>query len=195
MNPNQYIKTGSDESYTYPNLVKIIIPYIEKFKQKIGKDNITIWCPFDLERDIVVNGIRYYQSNYVKIFKEQGYNVIASHILTGQDFFEYEPDEEWDVIISNPPFKNKALFFKRALSFNKPFALVSTASWFNDGGINNVFKDYQDNFAIIVPNRRAKFFNNKGEVIGKQPSFKAIYYCYKFVDKGIYFVELEKEVM
>ena len=193
MNINQLIKTGGDESYTYPNLVRILIPFIEQFKQKLNKQNITIWCPFDLENDIEVNNIKYYASNYVKIFKEQGYKVISSHILTGQDFFEYEPNEDWDIIISNPPFKNKVKFFKRALSFNKPFALVSSASWLNDGGVNKVFKNYQNYLALIIPNRRARFFNNDKKVIGDRPSFKAIYYCYKFIDKGLYFVDIEKE--
>jgi len=28
----------------------------------------------------------------------------------GKDFFEYEP-ENWDIIVINPPFKNKKSFF------------------------------------------------------------------------------------
>ena len=196
MNKNQYKKTGSDESYTYHSLVKIILPFIEEFMKKKGiknKKDLTIWCPFDLKEDIVYNGIQMFRSNYVDIFEKEGYNIIATHIATGQDFFKYEPEEKWDLIISNPPFSGKRKIMERALSFNKPFALISTAIWFNDSGINKVFGKVQERFSIIVPNRRAKFFKHNQEAIGNQPSFKSIYYCYKFTDKGVYFVEMEKE--
>jgi len=195
MNVNQYKFTGNDESYTYPELVEIILPFLEKFRERIqkNKSELTIWCPFDLREDLTINGITYFKSNYVDILENNNYKVIASHILTGQDFFNYEPDEKWDIIISNPPFKNKRLFFERALSFNKPFALISMASWLNDSGVNNVFGDYENKLSLIIPNRRAKFFNNNKECIGKQPSFKSIYYCYDFMDKGIYFTNMKKE--
>ena len=50
---------------------------------------------------------------------------IRDSIVTGQDFFDYEPDK-WDVMVSNPPFTNKRKYFERALSFGKPFALIMT---------------------------------------------------------------------
>ena len=179
MTPAQYIKTGSDESYTYPNLVKVIKPFIDKFAASRG-GNITIWCPFDKE-----------WSNYVKLFKEWGYNVIHSHIDDGKDFFTYQPEESWDIIVSNPPFKNKALFFTRALSFNKPFALVAPVTWLNDGTPNKLFMD--SGVELIIPNRRAKFFNTEGNVIGNRPSFKSVYFCKWLCTKEINFVDMEKE--
>lgn len=41
-----------------------------------------------------------------------------------QDFYEYEPKEKWDIIISNPPFKGKHRLLARLLEFNKPWALI-----------------------------------------------------------------------
>lgn len=76
-----------DEFYTPRFAVEPLLKYIPKDK--------IIWCPFDTE-----------DSNYVKVFKENGYKVIYSHISTGQDFFYYEPDE-YDIIVSNPPFSIK----------------------------------------------------------------------------------------
>ena len=38
--------------------------------------------------------------------KELGYKVARSSLQEGQDFFEFEPDE-WDIIVSNPPFSLK----------------------------------------------------------------------------------------
>lgn len=51
-----------------------------------------MWCPFDTE-----------QSLFVKTFRLFGYQVIATHISAGYDFFKTEPPE-CDYIISNPPY-------------------------------------------------------------------------------------------
>ena len=96
----------------------------------LPKDKI-IWCPFDKE-----------DSEFVKVLTEQGYKVVYSHIENGQDFYTYEP-EEWDILVSNPPFTNKRQIFERALSFSKPFALIMSNTWLNDSAPKQVFKDKQ----------------------------------------------------
>ena len=35
------------------------------------------------------------RKEYVKVFKEEGYKVIASHIDEGKNFFFYEPEEDY----------------------------------------------------------------------------------------------------
>ena len=77
----------SDEKYT-PRYA--VLPIIKYLSQKAR-----VWCPFDTEH-----------SEFVLALKEHKFKVVHSHICTGQDFFEYEP-ERWDVIVSNPPFSNK----------------------------------------------------------------------------------------
>lgn len=84
----------SDEVYTPDYAVKPILKFL--------KPDSVIWCPFDTE-----------DSEYVKIFKEAGYKVIYSHIGNGQNFFEFEPKEDYDVIISNPPFSIKDAILNR----------------------------------------------------------------------------------
>jgi len=188
MHPSQILKMKSDdENYTPPSLIMPILKELANFKKRKGLDNVTIWCPFDLEKTLKIDGVIYPKSLYVKIFRDFGYNVIASHILTGQDFFEYEPLEHYDVIISNPPFKNKRLFFERAILFKKPFALVSIATWLNDNGVNNVFKDID--LQLLIPNNRVSFFTSEGYKKSR-PSFKSIYYCYDFLDKPIKFCDV-----
>ena len=90
----------SDEKYTPRYAVLPIIKYLSR--------RATIWCPFDTEH-----------SEFVLTLKEHRFKVVHSHICTGQDFFKYEP-ERWDVIVSNPPFSNKAAVFGRCLGFGKP---------------------------------------------------------------------------
>jgi hypothetical protein len=52
--------------------------------------------------------------------------VVASDILTGQNFFDYEP-EVWDCLITNPPFSIKDKWLKRCYELGKPFALILPA--------------------------------------------------------------------
>lgn len=85
-----HTSTGkNDECWTERYAVEPLLKYLEPFRDKI------IWCPFDTE-----------ESEFVKVFKENGYNVVFSHIWNGQDYFTYEPDK-WDLLISNPPFTGK----------------------------------------------------------------------------------------
>ena len=96
--------SDNDEMYTPMYAVDNIIKYIPKDKK--------IWCPFDKE-----------WSAFVQSFKRGGYSVVRSHIDDGQDFFEYEPDE-YDVIVSNPPFSIKDKILERLYELNKPFAVL-----------------------------------------------------------------------
>ena len=104
-----WLKTGSfnekDEYYTPSILVKPIIKYV--------KEKSTVWCPFDTEN-----------SEFVILLREAGHTVIATHIWNGQDFFSYEPKENYDYIISNPPFTKKLEVLERLYKLNKPFAIV-----------------------------------------------------------------------
>ena len=98
------VNGGRDEYYTPQYAVLPIIKYLPK--------DAVVWCPFDTPN-----------SEFVLALQEHGFKVEYSHIITGQDFYKYEP-EHWDIILSNPPFTGKAEIFKRCLSFNKPFALL-----------------------------------------------------------------------
>ena len=49
-----------------------------------------------------------------------------------QSFIEANTSTFLGFIVSNPPFTNKRKYFERALSFNKPFALIMTNAWLND---------------------------------------------------------------
>ena len=100
-----YQRGGGDEQYTPRYGVEVLLPHI----QHPLKDKI-IWCPFDRE-----------DSQFVKVLTENGFKVVYSHIDYGQDFLNYEP-EQWDIIISNPPYKR--VYWERCLDLKKPFALL-----------------------------------------------------------------------
>jgi hypothetical protein len=160
-------KGKNDECHTLSYAVKPILKYIPK--------NAVVWCPFDKE-----------DSEFVKLISKTN-KVIFSHIDYGQDFYSYEPKEKWDCIISNPPFTNKRLIFERALSFNKPFALIMSNTWLNDSAPIKIFKD--KDLQLLMFDKRMRFRNN-GKV-EKKITFSSSYYCYKFLPKQIIFDKLE----
>jgi hypothetical protein len=159
-------KGKNDECYTERYAVEPLLDYLEPFRDKI------IWCPFDKE-----------ESEFVKVFKEYGYNVTFSHIDNQQDFFKYEPDV-WDVMISNPPFTNKTEIFKRALSFGKPFALLMNILWLNDATPVKVFKSSGRKLQLLMFDKRMEFKNQQK---GKGINFMSDYFCCDFLPEQIVF--------
>lgn len=162
-----YSKGSNDECLTLGYAVYPILKYIP--------NEWTVWCPFDKE-----------YSEFVKQIRGKGNKVIRSHISEGKDFYTYEPNEHWDCIISNPPFTRKKDIFERALSFNKPFALIMSNTWLNDAAPKKIFaeKDLQ----LLMFDKRMKFINNG--VINNKITFSSSYYCYKFLPKQIIMEEL-----
>lgn len=163
-----YSEGNNDECYTLPYGVKPIIKYIPK--------NAVVWCPFDTE-----------ESEFVKQIRANGNKVIATHISEGRNFYTFEPDEHWDCIVSNPHFSHKRETFERALSFNKPFALLMALTWLNDSAPKQLFmeKDLQ----LLMFDKRMKFKNN-GEIQNKI-TFSSAYYCWDFLPKQIIMEKLE----
>lgn len=159
-----YSKGGNDECWTPRYAVKPLLKYL--------KPDSVIWCPFDTKH-----------SEFVRVFEEAGYKVLRSSIKTGQDFFDYEPSEPYDVIISNPPFTNKKLYFERCLQLNKPFALLMTLTWLNDSAPKKLFKDRD--LQLLMFDRRIEFLSEHGEELDKKITFSSAYYCYDFLPKQI----------
>ena len=162
-----YSKGNNDECYTPDYGVEPILKYIPK--------DATVWCPFDKE-----------ESQFVIQISKQN-KVIRSHLESGQDFFDYEPDE-WDMIISNPPFTDKRKFFERALSFNKPFALIMTNTWLNDSAPKQLVKD--KDLQLLMFDKRMKFISPDGRNNDKI-TFSSSYYCWNFLPKQIIMEELK----
>lgn len=163
-----YSKGSNDECMTPDYGVVPILKYIPQ--------DAIIWCLFDKE-----------DSEFVKQIREMGNKVIATHIDNGQDFYTYEPTEHWDCIISNPPFTNKRHIFERALSFNKPFALIMSNTWLNDSAPKQLFKN--KDLQLLMFDKRMKFKNN-GEIQNKI-TFSSSYYCWNFLPKQIIMEELK----
>ena len=164
-----YSPGANDECITLSYAVKPIIKYIPK--------DYVVWCPFDTEN-----------SEFVKQISSNGNKVIYSCITTGQDFYTYEPNEQWDMIVSNPPFTNKRKIFERALSFDKPFALLMSNTWLNDSAPKQLFKDKQ--LQLLMFDKRIKFSNNG--IVNNKITFSSSYYCYNFLPKDLICEEIKE---
>lgn len=148
------------DGYLTPScLVEILLDFLPP-----KEEHITIWCPFDKE-----------ESNYVKILRNAGYEVICSHIEDGKDFFKYEP-EKWDIAISNPPFSTKLKIFERLIEFDKPFAMLMNMMCINYNEIGNLFYKAGPDIQFLIPDKKISFD-------GKTSSFCSGYVCYKFLER------------
>ena len=158
----------SDETLTPAYAVVPIIKYVDK--------NKIVWCPFDEE-----------DSEYVRLLRENGNTVIATHIFNGQNFFDYEP-EKYDVIISNPPFSIKDDILKRLNELGKPFAVLFPLPTLQGQKRFEYLKDTQ----ALIFDKRINFFKNKQtKEIQKGVAFASIYICKDFLPKDLIFEELE----
>ena len=157
MSLRQVKKDGNgDEYYTPKYVVEILLQYIDKLKIK------TIWCPCDKET-----------SEYVKTFKQNGFNVINTHIENGQDFLNYEPNEHYDAIITNPPFSLKNEFMEKCISLGKPFALLLSATCIQSASLINIISKCES-FNFIMFDKRISYN-------GDRPPFPSWYFTNKLL--------------
>lgn len=163
-----YSPGSNDECLTPAYGVKPILEFIPR--------GAIVWCPFDTA-----------DSEFVKQISKSN-RVVHSHIANGQDFYSYEPDE-WDVMVSNPPFTNKRQIFQRALSFGKPFALIMSNTWLNDRAPMLLFKD--KDLQLLMLDKRMEFIQKDGKDTNKI-TFSSSYYCWNFLPKQIIIRELNK---
>ena len=160
-----YSNGKNDECFTPDYGVVPILEYIPK--------SWTIWCPCDTE-----------DSNFVKLIRKNGNKVISSHINEDKNFFDYEPQEHWDCIITNTPFTNKRAYFERALDLNKPFALLMTLTIFNDKYPMWSFYERNKQPQLLKFDKRIEFEQVDGK-IGNKITFQSGYVCCDFLPKDL----------
>jgi hypothetical protein len=160
--PTVHLKKN-DELYTPEILVKPILKYL--------KPNSIVWCPFDTEN-----------SEFVICLRKTGHNVLYSHIWSGQDFFNYEPDKHYDYIISNPPFSLKLKVLDRLYELNKPFGVLFGLTILNHQEIGDFFLDKK--LQLLIVDKKVSFN-------GHTSSFNTSYFCNHLLPRDLIFEHLE----
>lgn len=130
-----------DELYTPEYAVEPILKYIPRQVN-------TIWCPCDTM-----------QSKIIKVLLLAGYDVIPSHIEQGKDFMTYQPETEWDMILTNPPYSTKDKMLARAYELGKPFAFLLPLTALEGIKRGEMFR--KNGMGIVVLDQRIDF-NGKG---------------------------------
>lgn len=152
-----YIKKGpQDEVYTPECAIIPLIKYLPK--------NAIIWECTD-----------YGSSNITKILKDNGFKVISTH-KNNFDFLTDDPEFDFDIIITNPPYSLKDEFLKKCYEYKKPFALLLPLTALEGIKRNALYKKYGLN--LIVFDKRINFLNQK-----KNNWFNTSWFTYK-IDLG-----------
>lgn len=150
---------------------------------KYLKPHSLIWCPFDLE-----------ESLYVRYFKQEGHEVAATHIHNGQDFFQTEPPQGCQYIISNPPYSLKTAVFQRLNELSIPYAmLVGSVGIFSAKGRFKLFKDGIEQ--MVFPARIAYMKDYKSGEIAANPPFDSCYICKGVLPEKLIFEEIDKKII
>lgn len=103
------------------------------------------------------------KGNLVKALEKKDFEVIATDILTGENFMTYEP-EYCDYIITNPPYSLKQEFLKRAYELGKPFAFLLPLTTFETAKRQDLFKKH--GLEIILFDKRINFETPSGKGSG-----------------------------
>lgn len=164
--------SGNDEFYTPLYAIKPLLKYLTS--------DSTIWCPFDME-----------ESLYVKYFRENGFEVVATHIDNNEDFFEIKVPK-CDYIISNPPYSIKTEVLEYLFQIGKPFAmLVGVVGLFESKRRFDMFKN--NKFEIMYFNKRVSYFKDyNDQKPSLNPPFSSVYVCHNILPNQIIFEEINK---
>lgn len=174
---NKLIKRENDELYTPKILVECIKPFFDSWLNNFNGIP-KVWCPFDLD-----------QSEFVLFFQEyerqNKIELVYSHILDldgNGDFFQRLSNQDFDIVISNPPFSRKLDIFKALNSMKKPWALIMNLECLNYQEIGEYFTT--NPIGLIIPDKKVSFDGNTS-------AFNSSYICSESFYKGVTFVHLE----
>lgn len=112
-----------------------------------------------------------------------GRQVTRSSLTDGQDFFEYEPAEEYDIIVSNPPFTKKDEVLKRLYELGKPFAILLPLNSLQ--GVTR-YEYFKRGIQLLSFDKRIAFHNQESmEEYKKSSSFATAYFCNGILPKDL----------
>jgi hypothetical protein len=116
--------------------------------------------------------------NIVNLLKRTNQKCIGTDLSTGVDFLESNwPTENFDYIITNPPFSLKDQFLKKCYEYKKPFALLLPITAFDGKERRAMFKEH--GMQLLVLPKRVDFAFPDGTYKGK-PHFFCSWFTWGF---------------
>lgn len=121
--------------------------------------------------------------------EQSGLKAVGSDILTGQNFFEFEPNA-YSCIVTNPPYSLKFRWIERCYELGKPFALLLPVETLGAKKAQEMFKANGAEFLML--NKRINFkMPNKGWD-GAGAQFPTMWVCWKLLPQTIVYGEITR---
>jgi hypothetical protein len=159
---------GMDACQTPGYALDPLLPYLNK--------SLTLWEPARGEGLIV------------KALSDNGFSVVGSDILTDQNFFDYEP-EQWDCLVTNPPYSVHFQWLKRCYELGKPFALLVKVELLGTKTAQELMQQY--GFEILLLDKRVNFkMPFKGWESSAQ--FPTFWLCWKLLPEPVMFGKITR---
>jgi hypothetical protein len=139
---------------------------------KTPKEAIDILVPF-LNKNWVIWECAYGGGNLVKHLEEEGFKVVGNESL---DFIRGDVElENFDCIITNPPYSLKEEFLQRCYDWKKPFALLMPLTALEGKKRGELYKKF--GIKLIIPNKRINFITPSGK--GSGSWFQVAWFTWK----------------
>lgn len=168
-----YEPQGYDACQTPPYALDPLLPYLDR--------TFAIWEPAAGDNHLV------------EAFFDAGFDhVYASDMLTGENFLEYEPDLQWDCIVTNPPYSLKYEFLERCYSLGKPFALLVPVEMLGSGKSQMLMQ--QHGFEIMLLSRRIDFKMPNAGWAGAGAQFPTLWLCWQLLPRPVMFGDIPLDV-
>jgi hypothetical protein len=111
---------------------------------------------------------------------EAGYRVLDTDIVYAgkdrRDFLVWEPPDDWDCLVTNPPFSIKTQWIRRCYELGRPFALLLPYSGLERHDHQDLFREY--GIDIVVFKSRPEFRTPYGKLGGGW--FGCAWYTHRF---------------
>jgi hypothetical protein len=163
---------NGDERYTPYYAVEPILKYL--------RPHSLIWCPFDKE-----------WSAFVKVLRDAGHNVIATHIDNGEDFLLQPCYHSYDYVISNPPYSIKDEIINRLYMWDVPFMLLMPLPTLQGMKRSKQFKKF--GIQLLSFDDRIGFHDKENmDKPNSSNQVASAYFCYNVLPKDLIIEELKK---
>ena len=176
MNQGQQQAVKYDELYTPEYAVFPLLPYLFQMKDFLERNDLkcNIW-------ECCGNN-----STITKVLRHCDFTVFETHIDDGIDFLKDDPDFEYHLIITNPPYSIKDQFLKRAYELEVPFAFLLPITAL--AGVKRGKMYRQNGVQVLVLDKRVDY-------TGKGNNWKnTSWFCWNLLPADLVFAKLDKEV-
>ena len=153
----------TDEYFTPPYAIDIILPYIPQGEIILEAATGT--------------------GNMADYLEQMGYTVKRCY-----DFFNYGNDgnDDYDIIITNPPYSIKTKFLQHAYKIGKPFAFLLPITALEGIARGILWRKY--GIQLIIPDKRINYANGSKNVY-----FNSSWFCWNLLPQDMIFVKLERD--